>query len=411
MESSITPVGMETMPTGPTKTQRAAVATPAIALEDFMTDAATTSGRQDVAARLRDYDTCFAEFLRPSGNGQKILQASLMRAAFRRFAEQRVAIRPDRATAILDVSCGPGDFSVAWTSDIAQFLPQGMIFYCTDHPRGASQTGERYTTMTAGKIRAAAQRGELVLAAPPVATDADLFAGGDKLTPPRTSADIVHWSHSGYHVRDALGTDRDDPAAIEAGIGIAVGKMWAALDLGGVMLSVHQTRDASDGVPSEMLPTARPYCGVLDNVPELIERQVRQLGGNVATVNFATPLCFAMPGAADWEALKRPAEWDRLGPAELRILLLLNFSAYDWADPGKAPLERFAESGHLAAYVDAFKAIVVKNGGFILAKCALQMISKSQDVAAKLGGIAEQLRADLPGFRRHMLDEMARAAP
>ena len=95
----------------------------------------------------------------------------------------------------------------------------------------------------------------------------------------------------------------------------------------------------------------------------------------------------------------------------MRILLLLNFSAYDWADPGKAPLERFADSGHLAAYVDAFKAIVVKNGGFILAKCALQMISKSQDVAAKLSGIAEQLRADLPGFRRHMLDEMAIAVP
>ena len=100
MESSITPVGMETMPTGPTKTQRAAVATPAIALEDFMTDAATTSGRQDVAARLRDYDTCFAEFLRPSGNGQKILQASLMRAAFR-SCESLARSKHSRALAAL----------------------------------------------------------------------------------------------------------------------------------------------------------------------------------------------------------------------------------------------------------------------------------------------------------------------
>jgi hypothetical protein len=31
--------------------------------------------RGELSAQIRDYDTCFAEFLKPSGNGQKILQA------------------------------------------------------------------------------------------------------------------------------------------------------------------------------------------------------------------------------------------------------------------------------------------------------------------------------------------------
>jgi hypothetical protein len=130
------------------------------------------SDRQhQVSAQVRDYDICFAEFLRPSGNGQKILQAILLREAFRRFAEQRVAIRQDAPTAILDVSCGPGDYSVAWTSDVARFLPQGMIFYCTDYPGGVPRkTGEKYTITTAGKIQAAAQHGNLMLAQAPVAT-------------------------------------------------------------------------------------------------------------------------------------------------------------------------------------------------------------------------------------------------
>ncbi|MBV8651979.1 MAG: hypothetical protein JO255_10970 [Alphaproteobacteria bacterium] len=371
----------------------------------------SSSAPQSLAAQLRSYDACFAEFLKPSGNGQKLLQASLIRAAFQKCAARGVAIRADVPTSILDVSCGPGDFSVTWTSDVAEFLPRGMIFYCTDHPQSRSlATGERYTAMTAAKIREAGRRGDLVLAGPPVATDADLFAGDDRLMPPGRSADIVHWSHSGYHGRDALGRDRDNPAAIEAAIGAAVEKMWAALDPSGMMVSVHQTRDTSDGVPSQMLPVSRPYCGAVDNVPELTERRVRRLGGHVATVPFATPLCFVTPGEADWEALKRPAEWERLGPAERRNLLLLNFSAYDSSGADKAALERLAETGRLAAYVDAFKDIVVRNGGYILVKCAFQMISKTSDVASRLTGIAADLRADLPRFRRDMTEEMARAA-
>jgi ubiquinone/menaquinone biosynthesis C-methylase UbiE len=87
-----------------------------------------------------------------------------------------VGIKQDAPTEILDVSCGPGDYSVAWTSDVASFLPKGMRFYCIDYPGGMSrETGEKYTTATAGKIRAAAQNGQLLLARPPVAIDADLF--------------------------------------------------------------------------------------------------------------------------------------------------------------------------------------------------------------------------------------------
>ena len=89
----------------------------------------SASGQPQVSALVRDYDACFAEFLRPSGNGQKILQAILMRAAFRQFAEEQVAISQNAPTTILDVSCGPGDFSVAWASEIAKFLPRGMITF------------------------------------------------------------------------------------------------------------------------------------------------------------------------------------------------------------------------------------------------------------------------------------------
>lgn len=366
--------------------------------------------QRPISTLLRDYDTCFAEFLRPSGNGQKILQAILLRAAFRRFAERQVAIRQDAATAILDVSCGPGDFSLAWTSDIAEFLPRGMIFYCTDQASGVSRaTGETYTTATANKIRAAARRGHLVLAEPPIAIDADLFSGGDRLMPEGRCADIIHWSHSGYHVRDALGDKRDDPVAIETAMDFAIEKMWAALDVGGLMLSVHQTRDTADGIPSQMLPVARDYCGVLDNVPALIEDRVRRFGGAVATVNFASPLYFATSDEADWAALKRPAQWPLLGPAALRNLLLLNFIAYDFGDPGKAALEKLAENGSLGRYIDAFHSIVAQNQGFIVVKCAFQMIGKSKAVVSALDDVAGELRRDMPEFRRQMIRAMESA--
>ena len=47
--------------------------------------------RVNLSAQIRDYDTCFTEFLKPSGNGQKILQAILLREAFSLFALQGVA--------------------------------------------------------------------------------------------------------------------------------------------------------------------------------------------------------------------------------------------------------------------------------------------------------------------------------
>jgi hypothetical protein len=218
-------------------------------------------------AQIRDYDICFAEFLKLSGNGQKIMQEILLREAFSRLALQGIAIQQDAPTAILDVSCGPGDYSVAWTSDIARFLPKGMIFYCADYPRGTSRaTGEKYTTATVNKIEAAAHKRQLLLAQPAVAIDADLFSGEDLLMPAGKPADIVHWSHSGCHVRDALGADRDDPGAIESGLTAAIDKVWAALDERELMFSVHQTRDVSDGVPSQMLPVSRKYCGALDDI-------------------------------------------------------------------------------------------------------------------------------------------------
>ena len=94
---------------------------------------------------------------------------------------------------------------------------------------------------TAKKMQAAAENGKLRLAEAPVATDADLFSGDDKLMPPDKTADIVHWSHSGYHVRDALGAAKNDPRAIEAGLHAAVDKMWAAIDKMGLMVSIHET--------------------------------------------------------------------------------------------------------------------------------------------------------------------------
>ena len=165
--------------------------------------------------------------------------------------------------------------------------------------------------------------------------------------PPGETADIIHWSHSGYHVRDALGARKDDQRAIASGIDIAIDKMWAALNSNGLMFSVHQTRDLSDGVPSQMLPVSHPYCGALDDVPQQIEVRVSQLGGYAAAVNFASPLKFPGMSEASWTALKRPEEWDRLDLAQARALRLLSFIAYDFSNPAKAALEMLAEKGRL----------------------------------------------------------------
>jgi len=221
-------------------------------------------------------------------------------------------------------------------------------------------------------------------------------------------ADIVHWSHSGYHVRDSLGADRDDPRAIGLGLNIAVDKMWAALDPSGLMFSVHQTRDVSDGVPSQMLPVSHKYCGVLDDMPKRIETRIGQLGGCVATVNFASPLKFPELSDAGWEALKRSAQWDHLDSASARTLRLLNFIAHDFADPAKAALKKLADKGTIAAYVDEFRSIAATNGGYIIVKCAFQMLTKSKEVAIKLDGIARQLHDKLPEYNREMAVEMGK---
>jgi hypothetical protein len=325
------------------------------------------------------------------------------------FALQGVAIKQHAPTVVLDVSCGPGDYSVAWTSQIVRFLPKGITFYCTDYPDGiARETGETYAMTTAKKMQEAAENGKLRLAQPPVATDANLFSGYDALMPPGKAADIVHWSHSGYHVRDALGAARNDPLAIEVGINAAVDKMWAALDQTGLMVSIHQTRDISDGAPSQMFPVSRKYCGILDDVPERTAARIEQLDGYVAAVNFASPLKFLELDDAGWERLKQPAQWDRLDEAEARALRLLNFIAYDFSDPARAALESLAEEGRLAAYVDEFKSIVATNGGYIVVKCAFQMISKSQQVARKLDDIAFQLSEKMRDFSEEMGAEMRR---
>ena len=363
--------------------------------------------RDDLSAQIRDYDTCFAEFLKPSGNGQKILQAILLREAFSRFALQGVAIKENAPTVILDVSCGPGDYSVAWTSQIAKLLPKGVAFYCTDYRDGISrETGETYAMTTAKKMQTAAENGKLRLAGAPVATDADLFSGHDALMPPGKTADIVHWSHSGYHVRDALGADRNDPGTIEAGLRAAVNKMWAALDQMGLMVSVHETRDNSDGVSSQIGPVSRKYCGRLDDVPEQIAACIGQLGGFVAAVNFVSPLKLLGLNDAGWARLKRPAQWNRLNELEARALRLLNFIAFDFSDPAKSALETLAEDGRLAAYVDEYKSIVATNGGYIVVKCAFQMISKSLQVARKLDDIAFQLTEKMHDFSGEMAAEM-----
>jgi hypothetical protein len=63
--------------------------------------------RDKLFTQIRDYDTCFEEFLKPSGNGQKILQAILLREAFNLFARQGVAIKQTAPTVVLDVIPSP----------------------------------------------------------------------------------------------------------------------------------------------------------------------------------------------------------------------------------------------------------------------------------------------------------------
>jgi hypothetical protein len=147
----------------------------------------------------------------------------------------------------------------------------------------------------------------------------------------------------------------------------------------------------------------------LDDVPEQIAARIGELGGYVAAVNFASPLKFLGLDDAGWERLKRRAQWDRLNVSEARALRLLNFIANDFSDPAKAALETLAEDGRLAAFVDEFKSIVATNGGYIVVKCAFQMISKSQQVARKLDHIAFQLTEKMRDFSEEMAAEMRKS--
>ena len=111
---------------------------------------------------------------------------------------------------------------------------------------------------------------------------------------------------------------------------------------------------------------------------------------------------------ARWEALKRSAQWDHLDSASARTLRLLNFIAHDFADPAKAALKKLADKGTIAAYVDESRSIAATNGGYIIVKCAFQMLAKSMEVANKLNGIARQLHSELPDYRRQMAVEMGK---
>ena len=92
----------------------------------------------------------------------------------------------------------------------------------------------------------------------------------------------------------------------------------------------------------------------------------------------------------------------------VRTLRLLNFIAYDFSDSSKAALEKLGEDGRLAAYVDDFKSIVLNSGGYIIAKCAFQMLSKSHEVAIRLDYIARQLRDEQSEYRQEMAIEMGK---
>src|SRR5580693_9677771 len=120
----------------------------------------------------------------------------------------------------------------------------------------------------------------------------------------------------------------------------------------------------------------------------------------VTAVNFASPLKFLGVDDGGWERLKQRAQWERLNASEARALRLLNFIAFEFSDPSKAALEALAEDGRLVAYVDEYKSIVAKNGGYIIVKCAFQMISKSREVAKTLDSIALQLVGKMHDFRR-----------
>lgn len=359
-------------------------------------------------AQLRAYDTCFEEFLRPDHNGQKHMQAILLREAFERFARDGVGIQGRTPTNILDVSCGPGEYSAAWTTSVARFIPK-IRFSCTDFPGGVCKdTGERYTAATTRKIREAGEAGKLPLAGDPLGIEANLFSGTDAIMPEHQKAHIIHWSHSGYHVRDALGAKKDDAQAIEKGLHTAIEKMWEAMDDKGILLSIHQSGDAADALPSEMFPVAHKYLGVLDDVPARVAGRISKVGGYIGTVILVTPLEFPNLADEQWEALTALERWEALSADQERVLRLLAFVGYDFSDSGKSGLEKLAGTGRLADFIHEYRALVKQNGGFINVKCAFQLASKSEEVARTLDRIASELQQNMPGYVKEMRHAMDR---
>lgn len=353
------------------------------------------------------YDDCFAEFLKPAANGQKHVQSILLQESFRRFQDQRVGIQPMSPTTVLDVSCGPGEFSVAWTSAISTFMPAGMEYCCTDFPGGiCKDTSEKYPIATARKIREAAAKGLVKLTKDPAAVEANLFSGEEAIISPGKTAHIVHWSHSGYHVRDSLGDLRDDAQAIEQGLNTAIDKIWAALDANGLLFTVHQTDDLSDGIPSEMFPVSTKYLGALANVPTLIAKRVSALGGYTATVNFATPLKFPDLSGETWDGLKSPAHWDEMDSNQSKALRLLSFVVHDFTDSAKSGLAKLSDQGTLGGFINEYAQMVKNNGSHIFVKCAFQMICKNAELATKLSVIAHELREDMPSYLKEMSRRM-----
>lgn len=356
--------------------------------------------------QLCTYDDCFAEFLKPEFNGQKPMQSILLRESFRHFSEQGVGIQKNSPTVILDVSCGRGDYSAAWTTQASEFLPQGMAFHCTDFKGGKCQDGTPYPTATANAIKAAFARGDVKLSGEPMGVEADLFSGTAPIISSGKMADIVHWSHSGYHVCDALGSQRNNLAAITQGLNTAIDKIWRALSEAGLMFSIHQTGDVSDGAPSEMLPLAKGYLQVLDDVPLRISQRVNERNGYISTVNFSTPLEFPTMTDTQWDSIKTPAQWEHSDTDQARVLRLLGFIAYNFANPNKSDLEVLAQNGRLALLIDDYRKAVENNDGHINVKCAFQMACKSKKIGDKLNYIASILRKNMPQYIDEMNKEM-----
>ena len=358
-------------------------------------------GKKLLKEQVRVYDVCFAEFLKPELNGQKEVQSILLREAFRYFNEHDIVIQKDSPTVVLDVSCGPGDYSTLWTTQASQFFPQGMAFHCADFKGGKCQNGLSYPTATVNAIKAAALRGDVKLSGEPMGVEADLFSGKEAIISAGKLARIVHWSHSGYYVYSALGGRNNNPESIARGVRTAMDKIWDSFDQMGLMFSFHETGDVSDGIPSEKLPIAERYASLLSDVPQRISQSVSEKGGYSSIIHFVTPLGFPEMTDAQWGMLSDPAQWEYLDADQSRVLRLLAFMVHDFLE-NQSNLEKLHQDGRLASLVHDYKAVVRKNGGYINVKCAFQLVCKSEKIGRALAAIAAALSGNISRY----LDEM-----